>query len=1383
MFKNKFGFNDLPSLKEGLLSEKPASPRDPSDAPPHDVSVQEKPAAESPLDAEKAEAQNRELLGTLRDAAFGSTLVTNALDLKNSAANEMAKIKGIVTKDGSSNDEKIRGLLHHLVRSRREAFFENDLIKKSTADDSDLLLSSFAGQVDDSSFPLRMFDVDTKNMVSTADLGEEDQYCMLSHSWKGDEINYAYVYDAQRAEHPPEWDESDVSAVLLSCDAKIKKLADKLEKLLEKRPETEKSIRKLLVRSLRAAMLERNLAQGKKKRTTEDANMRQSELEHTNYQNLLAFLQVTKEIQSLEQRKKDAKDNQEKATEAWTRAEKDYGLEKSDIDKFRSDRQLSYATDDLLKALQQRRSARKLDESVHRAREIFKNRPFSKTGKRYIWLDNCCIDKRQDAELTESLARMGEWYANADFCLVHLDTPWDNREWLDEWDLWCKLSGTVANADEDDSTRLEGDNAVASANGQVNPRSQPVMNFEEVEEWKPTWATRGWTLQELVLSKMTFYVNADWEMLSRPVDVLGCYYYFCPFVDYYTRNLSHVQELKDRDIGQMLEADDVREALDALDRETIDKEDIKTVAPDEGKEEVNVRNIIRALELFKYVAPRHLDKETARAQVTYSVQVAVKALQAQPLDTEQECHQEARKLIIRRLCDSTDSIGKQVKQTIDILLGALAQRANGPIQKDRSDIAGFSNVKDLASWSKGTEKNSFSAHSVMKLASHRECTKAIDKAYSLMGVLGVQFPAFPAEGLTKALSRLVDEVVITSNDVSVFNWTGKHNSSPLRGRSLYASNIDAFQSEDEGLQKRPDVNGELVSVLRDARIEYLKVAKGITELLLDATNFITTFYQEEFVVQTLLTLTEFIKSNELKTLKNRLGSPRLVASLKAASDYAREKKKEDRKKLEAEKQKRLDKSRVDDGSAPEPTEPERKKSRGLGGLGGLTSSLSNLPKVPSFGKETDDSTEKAEHDTNLKKFGTEIQTAFREAMDKVEPWEENAFLALEIQSPNDSRDGTMENDLSQQIVCPNPIVVNSSGIKGVFDIQRVVVKMLQPDELRAKVRNAISAKEKIDGWCTISTGFALTMMAFSCERHVLEAQLDLVDVIEKTVLDPSANDAQPKVDDTDKQNATSGNLEKPEQGDPSKDTNDASTGKPPQPERTPSGIQEPVSPDGPEQRRLGNYGFSVEQKRVSRMIDFVAESNLHAIAGEWVLARFSGAPGAKWFLCRLELGSGNEFYAHRIATDDFDFAHAVPEKGLVEFWHRFLHEKKLTMCKMLDHYLDAQKAGNYADWLKDNLGWGDSSDDEEAEKAEKTEKTQRLRGYEGLTTTSKVFKMIGWGIRYAFDELRAGYLERHLEHKALAKVPVNLHAAIKDLDANKILLPVMFHSGRDVHFF
>ncbi|OOF99388.1 hypothetical protein ASPCADRAFT_126304 [Aspergillus carbonarius ITEM 5010] len=1379
MFRHKL---ELPLLREGHLSDKQPAISTMSAA-------DDDSATDDPPSTADSVPQRKELLGSLRDAALGSSLVTNAMELRDSAANEMTKVRGIVTKDESSRDEKLRTLLHHLVRSRREAVLYNDFVATSAMEDSDLLFGSFTGQVNEISVPLRMFDLDTLNMVDTSYFGDEDQYCMLSHSWKGGEIDYAYVCEAQRAERIPGLeDHNDVSAVLDLCNQRILKVAGMFERILQGRPDAERSIRKLLVKSLKASMLERALATTKKRRTMEDANKRQSDLEQNNYKRLLDFLGEDRTILSLEKRKVDAEEQQAKALQEWSSAEQDYGAEKSEIMKFRSDRQLSYAFDDLLKALQQRRSARKLGQSIKRAREIYESRPFPNTGRRYIWLDNCCIDKRQDAELTESLARMGEWYANADFCLVHLDTPWDNREWLDEWDSWCNSPTFGAEKyREDGSDDADDDNAVVSANGEAETRRKPVPHFEEIKEWKPTWATRGWTLQELVLSKMTFYANSEWKMLPRPIDVLGSYYHFCPFVDYYTRNLSHVQDREHLDIKAELKRTGIREALDEIasleNGEVMKWGEIDNATPGEEKERVDVQSVIRALELFKYVAPKQLDKETARAQIAYSVQIAVRAIGDQSSSLDSSRYQEARELIVRRLSNDVPS-EKRVKQTIDLLLRALAKAANELIRKDRQRIAEFSNVEGLSSWSYGTERNSFSARSVMTLAAHRQCTKAIDKAYSLMGVLGVQFPAFPAEGLTKALSRLLDEVVITANDVSVFNWTGKYNGSPLRGRSLYASNIDAFQAGGEGCEARSDVNGELVCLFRDDRIERLKVVKGVTNLLLDATKFVTVFQQVEATVDALLKLVGFIRTERLESLKSRLGSSELVKIIERAGKYAQEKEMQYAQQKEDE---RLQK------------EQERMQKAKRKSPGKFIAPLPPLPKVPlwrgdSGAKDMEKRKEDQTHeDHQLAELGEKIQDAVPKVMrgDVTCADESNAFLAAELHSTTDRRNGTTKSDAHDRpIICPNPIVVNSSGIKGVFDIQRIVVKLLQPEELRTRVRNAISDKEKIDGWCTISTGFALTMVAFSCERHILSRQLDLVDVIDQNILE-EPDSLRKREGATGQQHLGPGDVPNKRLNTkvlPSGENASSPTEKPPGLRRSQSSMQDSDSPESVNQPRLDNYGRSAEQRKVSRMIDFVTEPHLHAIAGEWVLARFSGAVGAKWFLCRLELGSGNEFYARRIATDEFDFANAVPEKGLVEFWHSFLHQKKLAMCDMLEHYLDAQKAGNYASWLhnnlQDSLGFrnvGDSSDDED--ETETQEPGENPRNYGSLTSTSKLFKMIGWGLRYAFDELWARHLERHLEERALAKVPPTLHAAIKDLDGNKILLPVMFHSGRDVHFF
>ncbi|OJI86057.1 hypothetical protein ASPTUDRAFT_115968 [Aspergillus tubingensis CBS 134.48] len=1400
MFKNKHKF-ELPSLGRGRSSDKELSvsilpaaddnsvvesptvgqatsanemlgslrnpPTDTSNVS-NDNEPRDSPANKSNGSTSEAEKVNTrdEVLGSIRDAAMKSSLVMGAKELRESANSEIAKVKGIVSKDNSSNDEKLRGLLHLILRSSTEPRLYNDYLDKSMDEDSDILISSFGGQVDDISVPLRMFDLDTMNLVDTGFFGEEDQYCMLSHSWKGAEIDYALVCEAQRAEEAPGGltGYNDVDAVLALCDQKINTIAGKLRKLLQERPDAGTSIRQLLVTSLRVSMLERDVVDTKQKRTVENANKRQADLEQTNYQKLLDFLKEVKSLPSLAKQQEDAEERAKNAAETYSRAEHDYASEKNRISNYRSNRQLSYEMDDLVRALQHRRSARKLQKSISRARDIFQNRPFSETGRRYIWLDNCCINKRQDAELSESLARMGEWYANADFCLVHLDTPWDNREWLDEWDLWCKSKGNNAE-EEPDHTE---DSDVVSAAMKTTPRCQPVSRFSEVKEWKPTWATRGWTLQELVLSKMTFYANADWKMLSRPVDSLGNYYHFCPFIEFYTKNLNYIDGEALKLVNHVLEV-----ITAAVENGMIENTKISLVAPGEAEETIGAESIIRALRLFGYVAPKNLDKQTARARIGYSVQLVVEAFKDKPSYTDPE--HDIREQILEDISEHYNGLEREkaVRRTISLLLVALAHKATKPIRIDRKTIAEFSNVEGLSSWWDGTERSRFSAHSVMMLASHRQCTKAIDKAYSLMGVLGVQFPAFPAEGLTKALSRLMDEVVVTSNDVSVFNWTGKYNGSPIRGRSLYASNIDAFYTES-----RFDVNGELVRIFRNDRTKTLTIAKGITDMLLDASNFVSTFKQTEETVSLLLEMVKFIRENDSQKLESLLDFPELVKTLANAGDYARKTMSEEDAKQDENVQK-----------SDTPVTPQTPQTPGTPGIGRKKSWGVKLPNLhkgnPFTGDKAAEKEKSAENAKKAEQFEAEIKRVVDRALKSHPARRDNKTSAGNEKPPSESNESGAQairiSKCDEQIICPNPIVVNSSGIKGVFDIQRIVVNMLQPEELRAKVKNAASDKEMIDGWCTISTGFTLTMVAFCCERKVLERQLDLVEVIEQTILKEAApaNTKTPAQGvDTDA-DAQSTNPESQQ----SKQTN----GEGPAPDSASS--QETDNVDRDSRPKLKNYGSSAEQRRVSRMIDFVTEPNLHAIAGEWVLARFSGTPGAQWFLCRLELGTGNEFYARRIATDKFNFSNAVPEKGLVEFWHNFMHKKKLVMCDMLDHYLDAQKAGTYATWfhenLKESFSWGDSSDDEDEPQQSKQAKAKQPApdGSTTLTSTAKTLKMIGWGIRFFYDKYYAEYLEDRLTEMALAKIPVNLHAAIKDLHADKVLLPVMFHSGRDVHFF
>lgn len=88
-------------------------------------------------------------------------------------------------------------------------------------------------------------------------------------------------------------------------------------------------------------------------------------------------------------------------------------------------------------------------------------------GCEYVWTDTCCINKESSTELEEAILSMGVWYSEAGVCIVHLGN----------------------------STTLE--------------------DFME-----DPWFTRGWTLQELLLSRKIRFYGRDWSPIC-PVMVEG----------------------------------------------------------------------------------------------------------------------------------------------------------------------------------------------------------------------------------------------------------------------------------------------------------------------------------------------------------------------------------------------------------------------------------------------------------------------------------------------------------------------------------------------------------------------------------------------------------------------------------------------------------------------------------------------------------------------------------------------------------------------------------------------------------------------------------------------------------------------------------------------
>jgi len=88
----------------------------------------------------------------------------------------------------------------------------------------------------------------------------------------------------------------------------------------------------------------------------------------------------------------------------------------------------------------------------------------SKHSLKYVWVDTCCIDKTNNAELSEAINTMFKWYSNAAVCYAYLaDVELSNLE----------------------------------------------NSFS-----KSRWFQRGWTLQELIAPKAVVLYDKNWDLIG-----------------------------------------------------------------------------------------------------------------------------------------------------------------------------------------------------------------------------------------------------------------------------------------------------------------------------------------------------------------------------------------------------------------------------------------------------------------------------------------------------------------------------------------------------------------------------------------------------------------------------------------------------------------------------------------------------------------------------------------------------------------------------------------------------------------------------------------------------------------------------------------------------
>jgi hypothetical protein len=101
-------------------------------------------------------------------------------------------------------------------------------------------------------------------------------------------------------------------------------------------------------------------------------------------------------------------------------------------------------------------------------------------GLQYFWVDTCCIDKSDKAELSHAIQSMFHWYQNATKCYVYLSDVSTEQ---------TKAGGL--------STEFTWEPAFRSSR----------------------WFTRGWTLQELLAPSIVEFFSQEWKRLGDKVSL------------------------------------------------------------------------------------------------------------------------------------------------------------------------------------------------------------------------------------------------------------------------------------------------------------------------------------------------------------------------------------------------------------------------------------------------------------------------------------------------------------------------------------------------------------------------------------------------------------------------------------------------------------------------------------------------------------------------------------------------------------------------------------------------------------------------------------------------------------------------------------------------
>lgn len=122
----------------------------------------------------------------------------------------------------------------------------------------------------------------------------------------------------------------------------------------------------------------------------------------------------------------------------------------------------------------------KIDRTVALAR---------RQGLSHVWIDSCCIDKTNNAELSEAINSMFKWYAAAAVCYANLQ----------DFDVSSSSSFPSSGNTGDASTPLD--------DSTLDPHLAQQLA-------RCRWFRRGWTLQELIAPAHVEFYDRSWAFVG-----------------------------------------------------------------------------------------------------------------------------------------------------------------------------------------------------------------------------------------------------------------------------------------------------------------------------------------------------------------------------------------------------------------------------------------------------------------------------------------------------------------------------------------------------------------------------------------------------------------------------------------------------------------------------------------------------------------------------------------------------------------------------------------------------------------------------------------------------------------------------------------------------